>query len=105
MKVDHALRDLYDHEATLRILTLIQFLMLGVVLLAAAIDDVSVTILSLIAVIMIWSLSKATYKHGWNRRFWQYTTGGLNGVPLKEKQEKLEEYHITNETDLEDLEP
>lgn len=104
MKVDHALRDLYDHERDLRLLMLLQFLFVAVTAIAMALDDASIALFGLLAVIVLLSLQKGTVKDGIHRKLWQYLTGGLNGVPLKTNRDALEPYRVTDESDLEDLE-
>lgn len=104
MKLEHALRDLYDHESDVRMLLSMEFLFIAVAFVAIALDATAVAISSLGVVIVTYSLSKATVSDGYNRAVWQRLTGGLNGVALETKRDKLEQYQVLEESDLEDLE-
>ncbi len=104
MKVDHALRDLYDHERTVTAMAVIEYILLSVAYIAVALEQYGVYVGAILTMLLMLSAGTATVHDGYNRAVWSRIPGVLDGVPLKTKREALEPYTISDEHDLEDLE-
>jgi len=104
MKVDHALRDLYDHEQTVIAFAVIEFVLLSVAYVSLALDELGVYLGAIVTMLVMLSMGLGTINDGYNRAVWSRIPGVLNGVPLKTKRDALEPYRVTDESDLEDLE-
>lgn len=104
MNKEDALRDLYDHERDVRTMYLLTFVMLafGYVLLGLELMVGSAVLF--FTGVGVFTILKATSEDGRWRRFYQRLGSGMNGVPLDTKREALSQYHITDESDLEDIE-
>lgn len=104
MNVDHALRDYYDSKRTVRMGLIIHSLWLILAVLLVGIGRVWLSFAALFMVWMYTSIVFARTGHGINRWIMNRLFD-MDGPPLEAKREALEPYLVTDETDLEDLEP
>jgi hypothetical protein len=104
MKVDHALRDFYDDRREIRHLYETFWALLLIGFLFLALDAIIYGVVAYLFSVVFVSVVYAKSKNGFHRQFWDRMVG-LDGLPTEHKRELLAEYFVTDETDLEDLEP
>ena len=103
MKVEDALRDYYDDRQEVRHYYLLFWGLLMIAFLLLALDAILYGTMAYLFSIFFLSMIYAKSKDGWHRGFWNWLVG-IDGVATDRKRELLEQYRITDESDLEDLE-